>query len=191
MTNRELCSRWANEGSNVWPPRVGSQRHAPEPEHRLCPESHRRSSADDLAEPCAACFSRTNNRSARRRPLPPLRRTRVEILHILLEHSYYSQRNENTDSARRRHRRQPVASSQDPLSQLRKFQREGLPSSDRLHSSRRIRAASWRCLAVAIVARSTRGTGRKPYPSCLAGGSSDKTVQLWDWLPPVQSAPRR
>jgi hypothetical protein len=55
----------------------------------------------------------------------------------------------------------------------------------------RIRAASWRCPAAAIVARSTRGTGRKPYPRCLASGSSDRTVQLWDWPPPVQSAPRR
>ena len=43
----------------------------------------------------------------------------MEILHILLEHSYDSQRNENTGSARRRHRRQPVASSQDLLSPLR------------------------------------------------------------------------
>jgi hypothetical protein len=64
--------------------------------------------------------------------------------------------------------------------------------SDRLHtSSRRIRAASWRCLAAAIVAGSTRGTGRKPYPRCPAGGSSDPTVQLWDWPPPAQIGPRR
>jgi hypothetical protein len=34
-------------------------------------------------------------------------------------------------------------------------------------------------------------TGRKPYPRCLAGGSSDRTVQLWGWPPPVRSAPRR
>jgi hypothetical protein len=69
----------------------------------------------------------------------------------------------------------------------------GLAASDRLHTSpRRIRADSWRCpAAAAIVARSTRGTGRKPYPRCLAGGSSDRTVQLWDSPPPVQSAPRR
>jgi hypothetical protein len=58
-------------------------------------------------------------------------------------------------------------------------------------SSRRIRAASWRCLAAAIVARSTRGTGRQPHPRCLAGDSSDRTVQLWNWPQPVQSAPRR
>jgi hypothetical protein len=33
----------------------------------------------------------------------------------------------------------------------------------------------------AITASCTRGTGRKPYPRCPAGGSSDKTVQLWGW----------
>jgi len=48
--------------------------------------------------------------------------SRIEILHILLEHSYDSQRNEN-GSARRLHRRQPVAKSQDLLSPLRQFQR--------------------------------------------------------------------
>jgi hypothetical protein len=37
-----------------------------------------------------------------------------------------------------------------------------------LASVRRIQAASWRCPAAAvIVARSTRWTGRKPYPGCL------------------------
>ena len=39
--------------------------------------------------------------------------SRIEILHILLEHSYDSQRNEDAYSARRLHRRQPVARSQD------------------------------------------------------------------------------
>ena len=48
---------------------------------------------------------------------------RIEILHILLEHSYDSQRNENAGSARRLHRRQPVTRSQDLLSPLRQFQR--------------------------------------------------------------------
>ncbi len=68
----------------------------------------------------------------------------------------------------------------------------GLPSSDRLHtSSRRIRAASYRCpKAAAIVARSTRGTGRKQYPRCLASASSDRTV-LYGRPSPVRSAPRR
>jgi hypothetical protein len=27
--------------------------------------------------------------------------------------------------------------------------------------------------------------GREAYPRCLAGGSSDRTVKLWDWPPPV------
>jgi hypothetical protein len=49
--------------------------------------------------------------------------SRIEILHILLEHSYDSQRNENAGSARPLHRRQPVARSQDLLSPLRQFQR--------------------------------------------------------------------
>jgi hypothetical protein len=49
--------------------------------------------------------------------------SRIEILHILLEHFYDSQRNENAGSARRLHRRQPVARSQDLLSPLRQFQR--------------------------------------------------------------------
>jgi len=45
-----------------------------------------------------------------------------------------------------------------------------LLASDRLHTSvRRIRGASWRYPATAvIVARSTSGTGRKPYHRCLA-----------------------
>jgi hypothetical protein len=49
--------------------------------------------------------------------------SRIEILHILLEHFYDSQRNENAGSARRLHRRQPVARSQDLLSPFRQFQR--------------------------------------------------------------------
>jgi hypothetical protein len=43
MTNQEPHSQWATESSDVWPPRMGSQRHAPEPEYRLYTESHRRS----------------------------------------------------------------------------------------------------------------------------------------------------
>jgi hypothetical protein len=49
--------------------------------------------------------------------------SRIEILHILLEHSYDSRRNENVGSVRRLHRRQSVARSQDLLSPLRQFQR--------------------------------------------------------------------
>ena len=33
--------------------------------------------------------------------------------------------------------------------------------------------------------------GQEAVSRCLASGSSDRTVQLWDWAPPVQSAPRR
>ena len=50
--------------------------------------------------------------------------SRIEILHILLVHFYDSQRNGNAGSARRLHRRQPVASSQDLLRPLRQFQRQ-------------------------------------------------------------------
>jgi hypothetical protein len=65
--------------------------------------------------------------------------SRIEILHILLEHYCDSQCNKNAGSARRLHRRQPVARSQDLLSPS-DTSSGGLPSSDRLHTlSRRIR----------------------------------------------------
>jgi hypothetical protein len=111
--------------------------------------------------------------------------SRIETLHILLEHFYDSQRNENAaqlaDFIGGSPSREAMICSVRSGSSS-----SGLPSLDRLHtSSRRIRAASWRCLAAAIVTRSTRGTGRKPYPWCLGGGSG-KTVQLWDWPPTIQ-----
>src|SRR4029453_150475 len=49
--------------------------------------------------------------------------SRIEILHILLEHFYDSQRNENAGSARPLLSPPPVARSQDLLSPLRQFQR--------------------------------------------------------------------
>jgi hypothetical protein len=55
------------------------------------------------------CFSRANKRSTT--PTACIRfavLSRIEMLHILLEHSYDSQRNENAGSARRLHRRRPV-----------------------------------------------------------------------------------
>jgi hypothetical protein len=62
----------------------------------------------------------------------------------------------------------------------------GLPSSDRL--ARLVAKDPGSLLAMSR--GGDRGkvhtrTGRKPYPSCLAGGSNDRTVQLWDWPPPV------
>jgi hypothetical protein len=122
MTNREPCSRWANEGSNVWLPSVGSQRHAPEPKHRLCTASHRRSPQMILLSHEFLSHQQTFGTT----PTACIRFavfSRIEILHILLEHSYDSQRNENAGSARPLHRRQPVARSQDLLSPLRQFQR--------------------------------------------------------------------
>jgi hypothetical protein len=69
-------------------------------------------------------FSRTNND---RQDADRVHRfavlSRIEFLHILLEHFYDSQRNANAGSARRLHRRQPVARSQDLLSPLEQFQR--------------------------------------------------------------------
>jgi hypothetical protein len=113
----------------------------------------------------------------------------IETLHILLEHFYDSQRNENAAQLADFVGRQPVARSQDLFCPLRQFQRRGWRR--RIGCTpRRIRAASCR-VSVVILARSTRETGRKPYPRCLAGGSSDRTVLLWDWPPTVQSAPRR
>jgi len=89
------------------------------------------------------CFSRTNKRSARRRP-PRIRFAvlcRIEILHILLEHFYDSQRNENASSG-------PdffggSESREARICSVRSDSSGGLPSSNRLHtSSQRIRAAS-------------------------------------------------
>jgi hypothetical protein len=71
--------------------------------------------------------------------------SRIEILHILLEHPYDSQRNKNAGlssptSSATASREKPGSVQSAPT-----FQRR-LPSSDRLHtSSRRIRAASRGC----------------------------------------------
>jgi hypothetical protein len=122
--------------------------------------------------------------------LHPLRRTESDrdlayLIRTLLRFSG----NENAGSARRLHRR---AASREKPGSAQSAPTVPAAGLERLHtSSRRIRAASGDVHAAAIVARSTRGTGRKPYPRCLVSGSSDRTVQLWDWPPPVQSAPRR
>jgi len=89
------------------------------------------------------CFSRTNKRSARRRP-PRIRFAvlcRIEILHILLEHFYDSQRNENASSGPDFFR--GSESREARICSVRSDSSGGLPSSNRLHtSSQRIRAAS-------------------------------------------------
>jgi hypothetical protein len=96
--------------------------------------------------------------------LHPLRRTRIEILHILLEHSYDSQRNEN--GAQLADVIGGSKSREARICSVRSDSRRVAVVGSVAHtSSRRIRAASWRCLAAAIVARSTRGTGMKPYPA--------------------------
>src|SRR4029453_9597650 len=134
---------WANEGSNVWPPRVGSQRHTPEPEHRLEQSLIENHVADCLCWPLTAVFL-SHQQTFGTTPTACIRfaiLSRIEILHILLEHSYDSQRNENASSARQLLRRQPVARS---LCSVRSDSSSGgLPSSDRLHTSPgRIPAAS-------------------------------------------------
>jgi hypothetical protein len=115
------------------------------------------------------CFSRTNKTfgTTPTACVPFAVLSRIEILHILLEHFYDSQRNENAGSACRLHRRQPVARSQD-RSVRSDSSSGGLPSSDRLHtSSRRIRAASWRCLAAAIVGKVHTRDGQEAVPGAL------------------------
>ncbi len=67
MTNREPCSRWANESSTVWPPRVGVNGSVPEL------DGFAQSLVEDHAQMILLsherqCFSRTNRRPARRRP---------------------------------------------------------------------------------------------------------------------------
>src|SRR5688500_13143273 len=67
------------------------------------------------------CFSRSNTFGTT--PTACIRfaiLSRIETLHILLEHSYDSQRNERS-SARRLHRRQPVARSEDLISPRRRL----------------------------------------------------------------------
>ena len=99
----------------------------------------------------------------------------IETLHILLEHFYDSQRNENAAQLADFVGRQPIARSQDLFCPLQQFQRRGIGGS----VARFVAKDSGGLLAnlaVAILTRSTRETGRKPYPRSLAGGSSDRTV---------------
>jgi hypothetical protein len=115
--------------------------------------------------------------------------SRIEILHILLEHPYDSQRNKKAvlsspTSSATASREKPGSVQSAPT-----FQRRlavvgsvahlvakdpgGLP---------RLRR-SWQ--------GPPRGTGRMPYPRCLASASSDRAVRHWGWPPPFRSAPRR
>jgi hypothetical protein len=146
----------------------------PEPEHRLCTESHRRSRADDLAEPCAAVFL-SHQQAFGTRPTACIRfavLNRIEILHILLEHSY--------DSRATRTRAQLadfIGGSQSRGARICPVRSDsssgGLPSSDRLHtSSRRIRAASRRCLAAAIVAGPRAGRAGSRIPGALLAAAA-------------------
>jgi hypothetical protein len=72
--------------------------------------------------------------------------SRIEILHILLEHPYDSQRNKNAGA----HLADFIGDSQSREARICSVRSDtsggGLPSSDRLHtSSRRIRAAARGC----------------------------------------------
>jgi hypothetical protein len=105
----------ANEGSNVWPPRVGSQRHAPEPEHGSAQSLIEDHAADDLAEACAGVFL-SHQQTFGTTPTACIRfaiLSRIETLHILLEHFYDSQRNENAAQVADFIGGSPVARSQD------------------------------------------------------------------------------
>jgi hypothetical protein len=98
--------------------------------------------------------------------------SRIEILHILLERSYDSRRNRNALSSPTSW---AAASREKPGSAQSRSDSSsgGLPSLDRLHtSSRRIRATSWRCLAAAIVAKSTRGRAGSRIPGALLAAAA-------------------
>jgi hypothetical protein len=145
MTNREPCSRWANESSNVGPPRVGSQRQRARAgasaslslSQKITPQmillSHERQ-----------CFSRTNQRSARRRPPHPLRRTESNrdlayLIRTLLRFSMQTRTQAQLADfiGEGQSREARICSVRSDSSS------GGLPSADRLHtSSRRIRAVS-------------------------------------------------
>ena len=113
--------------------------------------------------------------------LHPLRCTEwIEILHILLEHFYDSQRNENAGSARRLHRRQPVPRSQDLLSPLRQFQRRVAVLGSVAHLVAKDPGGLLAMSPGGDRSKIHTRDGSKPYPRCLTGGSSHTTVQLWD-----------
>jgi hypothetical protein len=113
--------------------------------------------------------------------------SRIEILHILLEHPYDSQRNKNaglispTSSA--------TASREKPGSV------QSAPTLPAAACRRRIgctpgRKGSGRPpAAAAIVARSTPRDGEEAVPRCLASGSSGRTVRQWGWPPPPVGSP--
>jgi hypothetical protein len=119
--------------------------------------------------------------------------SRIQILHILLEHPYDSQRNKNaglsspTSSATASREKPgsvqsaptvPAAACRRRIGCTPRREGSGRPPGD---VPRRRR--SWQ--------GPPRGTGRKPYPRCLASGSSDRTVRQLGWPPPFRSAPRR
>jgi hypothetical protein len=72
------------------------------------------------------CFSRTNKRSARRRPPASASPYRVDrdLAYLIRTLLRFSAQREPRLSSHRLHRRQPVASSHDLLSPLRQFQRQ-------------------------------------------------------------------
>jgi hypothetical protein len=100
----------------------------------------------------------------------------IETLHILLEHFYDSQRNEKAAQLAGFVGRQPVARGQDLFCPLQQFQRPVGISGSVARLVAKDSSGLLASLAVAILTRSTRETGRKPYPRSLAGGSSDRTV---------------
>jgi hypothetical protein len=147
--------------------------------------------ADDLAQPLAAGFL-SHQQTIGTTPtacIPFTVLSQTEFLHILLEHLYDSQRNKNaglsspTSSA--------TASREKPGSV------QSAPTVPAAACRRRIGCTPRRKDPGGLprLRRSwqgpPRGTGSKPYPRCLASGSSDRTVRQWGWPPPFRSAPRR
>jgi hypothetical protein len=116
--------------------------------------------------------------------------SRIEILHVLLEHFYDSRRNENAGSVRRLHRRQPVARSQDLLSPPRQFQRRVAVVGSVAHL---VAKDSGGVLAMSLGGDRGKDHARdgQEAVSQVPLLAAATTVQLWDWPPPVQSAPRR
>jgi hypothetical protein len=178
MTNREPCSRWANESSNVGPPRVGSQRQRARAgasaslslSQKITPQmillSHERQ-----------CFSCTNKRSARRRPPHPLRRTESNrdlayLIRTLLRFSG------------KRGRRLSLPTSSAKASREKPGSVQSAPTVPAAACRRRIgctprREGSGRCPAGCGDRGNVRPRdGQEAVYRCLASGSSDRAVRL-------------
>ena len=128
------------------------------------------------------CFSRTNKRSARRRPPASLRRIVSDrdlayLIRTLLRFSMQQERGLSSPTSSAAASREKPGSAQSAptlpaagchrrIGCTPRREGSGPPPSDvpRQRQSRQAPPA---------------GTSRKPYPRCHASGSSDRTVRLW------------